>query len=189
MKIIEVIPKPSLQDGFLFRIVPDSVLLRNNESFYYPNFSKRIGVNVGIAIKIKKIGKAVFPKFVDKYFEELGIAFHFTAIDLSDELLANNMSNSISYGFDKSLAISKFSKNTVDTFQKNMQIFFNDTDFFMNTLVFEDVKNAISKASGYFTLKIGDLFYVNCGYVGDVAIGDNLKVLQNGDLMLTCDVK
>lgn len=189
MKIVEIIQKPSLQDGFLFRIVPDSALLRNNEDFYVPNFSKTISVSFGLLLRVKKIGKCIFPQFVSRYFDEYGVSFHFVAEDAGMRLIDAHCSDSISYGFDKSLAVSKIASFDFELFQNSLQFFYNNVSLNCELLSFATIEQAVSKASSYYTLKIGDLFYYVMGYAGISQIGDSFVVKHCGNTILSCDVK
>ena len=48
---------------------PETAILRNNEPFYYPSFSKDIHHEVEIVLKISKIGKNIEEKFAHKPFD------------------------------------------------------------------------------------------------------------------------
>ena len=49
---------------------PDSALLRNNDDFYYPDFSNDIHYEVEIVLRINKVGKNIEPKFAYNYIDQ-----------------------------------------------------------------------------------------------------------------------
>ena len=61
---------------------PDTAIVRNNDAFYYPEFSNNIHFEVELILKISREGKYVEKKFAHKYFEEVGIGIDFTARDI-----------------------------------------------------------------------------------------------------------
>ena len=46
---------------------PDTAILKDNEPFYYPDFSQDIHHEVEILVKINKMGKNIDEKFAHKY--------------------------------------------------------------------------------------------------------------------------
>ena len=75
--------KPSVPVIFL---KPDTALLRNNDPFFLPDFSKEIHHEVELVIKITRLGKNIQPKFAHKYYSEIGLGIDFTARDIQFEL-------------------------------------------------------------------------------------------------------
>ena len=61
---------------------PDTAILRNNDAFYYPDFSKDIHYECELLIRINKEGKSVEPRFAHKYYDQIGLGIDFTARDL-----------------------------------------------------------------------------------------------------------
>lgn len=188
MKIISAEKTSSFEDGFAYRILPDSSLLRNNEDFYFPNLPNVILVGYGIFFKIKKIGKCFAPKFSNRYFDECGVALNFIASDIQRQLLTNGLPDDIAFGFDKSFAISPvmFSKENL---QNPIEFKRNEELVIVNSPNESDIHDAVSKASFYYTLKIGDLFYLELGRFEECAIGDKLTVFSAEENLLSCLVK
>ena len=46
---------------------PDTALLKNNATFYHPDFSENIHHEVELVLKISKEGKHIQRKFAEKY--------------------------------------------------------------------------------------------------------------------------
>ena len=64
---------------------PDTALLRNNEPFYFPEYSKEVHYEVEIVLKINREGKYIAEKFAHKYYDEIAVGIDFTARDLQQK--------------------------------------------------------------------------------------------------------
>ena len=69
----------------IFFLMPDSSLLRNNQPFFYPDFSNDIHFEVEIVLKLNRLGKNVAAKFAHRYYNEIAIGIDFTARDLQQK--------------------------------------------------------------------------------------------------------
>ena len=66
-------------------LMPDTALLKNNQPFYYPDFSKDIHYEVELVLKICQKGKNIKPEFAYKYYDQIGVGIDFTARDLQQQ--------------------------------------------------------------------------------------------------------
>ena len=64
---------------------PDTALLKNDEPFYYPEFTKDIHYEVEVLLRISQEGKYIQEKFAHKYYDAIGIGIDFTARDLQQK--------------------------------------------------------------------------------------------------------
>ena len=96
--------KPSAPVIFL---KPDTALLRNNDPFFIPDFSKEIHHEIELVIKITRLGKNIQPKFAHKYYDEIGLGIDFTARDVQFELREKGLPWEKAKAFDSSAAVSK----------------------------------------------------------------------------------
>ena len=172
---------------------PDTALIKNNESFYLPNFSNDVHHEVELVIRINKMGKQIQDKFARNYFNEIGLGIDFTARDLQLNLKEKGLPWELAKAFDGSAPLGNFiptdeidladiafsltkNGNTVQSGHTSQMIF-----------SFEKI---VSFVSQYFTLKVGDLIYTGTpAGVGKVSIGDKLEGFIGDDLMLSCEVK
>ncbi len=179
----------------VFFLKPDSALLRNNDPFYIPDWTKEVHHEIELVIKINRIGKNIEKRFAHRYFDEIGLGIDFTARDVQQELQEKGLPWEKAKAFDQAAAISstfldknifpdpeainfKLDKNgkTVQEGNSKMMLF-----------GFEEI---ISHVSKYMTLKIGDLIY--CGTpagAGKVQIGDRMEACLEGKKMLDFMVK
>ena len=168
---------------------PDSMLIRNNDDFYIPNFSKHIVAYVGMYLQFNKIGKCIEPRFAQRYFSECGCAIKFFAADVIERNKANGTATDIARCFDSSLAISNekisFANQQLDFVAK-----LNGKPLDCNVDALSRIPELIATATKYFTVKIGDLFFVPLVQVPvSVTIGDVFDVSLQGKQLLTCMVR
>ncbi len=159
--------------------MPDSALLKSNNDFYYPDFTKEIHHEIELVVKICRVGKNIPQEFAHRYYEELALGIDFTARDIQAECKQKGLPWEKAKAFDSAAPISKFiSKNKFDNI--------NDINFSLdinnqrvqtgNTkdMIFS-IDYLIAYLSQFFTLKIGDLIYTGTpAGVGEVKIGDHL---------------
>jgi len=159
---------------------PDSAILRNNQPFFIPDFSKNLHYEVEIVYKICKVGKTIATRFAHRYYDSIAIGIDFTARDIQENCRKKGLPWEISKAFDSSAAISKFiaksefeniNNITFSLLKNEKQVQLGNT----SDMIFS-IDNVIAYVSNYFTLKTGDLIYTGTpAGVGPVCKGDNLK--------------
>ena len=168
---------------------PDSTLIRNNDDFYIPNFSKQIVAYVGMYLQFNKIGKCIEPRFSQRYFSECGCAIKFFAADVIERNKCNGTATDIARCFDSSLAISN-DKITFENRQLDFVAKLNGKPLDCDVDVLSRIHESIATATKYFMVKIGDLFFVPLVQVPvNVTIGDVFDVSLQGKQLLTCTVR
>lgn len=172
---------------------PETAVLRNNEPFYYPDFSKDIHHELEIVLKISKPGKNIEEKFAHKYYEEIGLGIDFTARDLQSKLKAKGLPWDLAKGFNDSAPISEFlSKENYDLQNLNFELEVNGElrQAGNTSLMIYSFDSLVSFVSRYFTLKTGDLIFTGTPEgVGPVQPGDRLKGSLEGRVLLDFEVK
>lgn len=168
---------------------PDTALLRNNDSFYIPNFTDNVHHEVEVVVKICKVGKNISPEFAPIYYDEIGLGIDFTARDIQQKFKEKGLPWDLAKGFNGSAPISKLvplsSINDIQNIDFKLDIN-GETRQFGNTsdMIFK-INELIVFLSKYFTLKTGDLIYTGTpAGVGKVNIGDRLEgYLQNTKML------
>jgi len=158
---------------------PDTALIRNNDPFYYPDFSKDIHHEVELVLLISKEGKYIQKLFAHNYFESIGLGIDFTARDLQNNLKAKGLPWEIAKAFNGSAPISNFLPiaQFPDLKNINFSLKINDNiqqsgNSKMMLFPFEDIIEYVSK---FFTLKKGDMIFTGTpAGVSGVKIGDRL---------------
>lgn len=174
---------------------PDTAVLRNNASFYYPEFSKDIHHEVELVLKISKEGKSIDPKFANKYFDSIGIGIDFTARDLQQKAKEKGLPWDIAKGFNGSAPISEKFISKEEFKDLNNITFKLEVDKKTkqegNTgLMLFNFDYIISYLSKFFTLKPGDLIFTGTPKgVGPVVIGNQLSAYIENEKLLEFEVK
>jgi 2-keto-4-pentenoate hydratase/2-oxohepta-3-ene-1,7-dioic acid hydratase in catechol pathway len=174
---------------------PDSSLLRNNDPFYIPDFSKDLHYECELVIRIKRLGSHIETRFAERYYDEVGLGIDFTARDLQNELKSKGLPWEKAKAFDRSAVISNEiipkaelpDLNSIKFELKKNGISVQRGD---SALMLFQVDVLISHISRYFTLKIGDLIYTGTpSGVGPVIAGDRLEGFLEGRKMFDFCVK
>jgi acylpyruvate hydrolase len=178
----------------IFFLKPDTAIIKDNQPFYYPDFSKEIHHEVELVIKINKAGKNIDAQFAHKYYDEIGIGIDFTARDIQANCKEKGLPWEKAKAFDGSAPIGKFidKKKIVDQNNIYFKLLLNgnsvqegntkDLLFTFDTL--------IAYVSRFFTLKTGDLIYTGTPEgVGPVAIGDKLEASIENETLLSFEIK
>jgi acylpyruvate hydrolase len=184
-----------IPEELCFFMKPDTSLLKNNEPFYHPDFSKDLHHEVEIVVKIDKVGKNIQEKFAHKYYSEISIGIDFTARDLQMKLKANGLPWEKAKAFDNAAPIAPTFLKAADF--KNIQ----DINFHLNIngktvqqgntgdMIFK-IDAIIAEVSRYITLKSGDLIYTGTPEgVGAVKIGDRLEAFIENERLLDFEIK
>ncbi len=173
---------------------PDTALLKNNESFYYPEYSKDIHYEVELVLRISKEGKYIEEKFAKNYFDAIALGIDFTARDLQGKAKAKGLPWALAKGFNGSAPISSFLP--VDMFEdlKNINFSLNVNQELKQagntSMMLYDFEYIIAYISQFITLKTGDYIFTGTPEgVGPVVIGDKLQGFIEDRLMFDFEVK
>jgi 2-keto-4-pentenoate hydratase/2-oxohepta-3-ene-1,7-dioic acid hydratase in catechol pathway len=178
----------------VFFMKPDTALLKDNEPFYFPDFTKDLHHEIEVVLKISKVGKHIAEAFAHKYYEELSLGIDFTARDLQAQCKAKGLPWEKAKSFDGSAPIGKFVKKSELGDLQNLQFDLsinNELRQKGNTsdLLFS-FDRVIAYVSQFVTLKVGDLIFTGTPEgVGPIAIGDKLKGTLNGEELFCFEVK
>lgn len=174
---------------------PDTALLRNNDPFYIPEWSKDVHHEIELVVKINRIGKNIEKRFAHRYYDEIGLGIDFTARDVQAELKKKGLPWEKSKSFDKSAVLSGnfFSKSIFpddESIKFRLDINGNTVQESHSGLMIFDFDELIAHISKYVTLKIGDLIYTGTpANVGPVKIGDRLEGFLEDKKMFDFEIK
>ena len=178
----------------VFFMKPDTALLKMNEPFYFPDFTKDLHHEIEVVLKISKVGKHIAEEFAHKYYDEISLGIDFTARDLQAQCKAKGLPWEKAKSFDSSAPIGKFVNKTElgDLQNLNFELKINNElkqKGNTSDLLFSFDK-IIAYVSQFVTLKVGDLIYTGTPEgVGPVKIGDKLQGSLNGTKLFSFDVK
>lgn len=178
----------------IFFLMPDSALLKNNQPFFYPDFSNDIHYEVEIVVKLDRLGKNIASKFAHRYYSEIGIGIDFTARDLQKKCKEKGLPWEIAKSFDGAAVISKLNplemygdiNNINFRLEKNGEIVQQANT---SEMIFK-VDDLIEYVTRFMTIKIGDLMYTGTpAGVGPVKIGDRLTAFIEDEKLLDFVIK
>lgn len=178
----------------VFFLKPDTALIKDDQPFYYPDFSKEIHHEAELVLKISKAGKNIAPEFANKYYDEIGIGIDFTARDIQAKCKEKGLPWEKAKAFDGSAPIGNFIAKSELKALDNINFHLtvngqlvqkgNTKDLLFS---FDAVVAYVSK---FFTLKTGDLIYTGTPEgVGPVKIGDKLEAFIEDRSMLAFEIK
>jgi acylpyruvate hydrolase len=178
----------------VFFLKPDTSLLKDNQPFYYPDFSKEIHHEIELVLKITKNGKNIDEAFAHKYYDEIGIGIDFTARDIQATCKEKGLPWEKAKAFDNAAPLGQFiSKEKIKDLRNiNFQLLINgkavqtgntkDLLFSFDTI--------IASVSKFITLKTGDLIYTGTPEgVGPVKVGDRLEGYIEKEKLLNFEIK
>ena len=150
-------------DSPVLFLKPETSIIRKNQPFFIPNYSKNIQYEVEILVQINRLGKYISSEFSHKYYDEIGLGIDFTARDIQNELKSNGLPWEKSKAFDGSALIGKWINknnfedlNNIDfSLEKNKKVVQKGNTHNM----LWKIDDLISEISNYFTLKIGDIIF------------------------------
>lgn len=180
----------------LYFIKPDTSLLRNNDPFFIPSFSKQVDYETELVVKINRVGKCIEERFAHRYYDEVGLGIDFTARDLQREAMAAGHPWEKAKGFDRSAAISPRFLSLSELGKRVEDLRFEMT---LNGEVRQvgepkdmifSVDTIIAYVSRYMTLRMGDYIFTGTpSGVGPVKKGDVLRASLEGEELLNFDIK
>jgi 2-keto-4-pentenoate hydratase/2-oxohepta-3-ene-1,7-dioic acid hydratase in catechol pathway len=165
----------------VFFMKPDSSLLRNNDPFYLPDWTREVHHEIELVIKINRLGKNIEKRFAHRYYDEIGLGIDFTARDIQNKLKDKGLPWEKAKAFDQSAVLSNtFIDKAVFPDPENIGFKLNINKSLVqkgsSKLMIFSFDEIISHVSKYVTLKIGDLIYTGTpAGVGPVKIGDHLE--------------
>ena len=168
------------EDDPVIFLKPDTSVIQKKQPFFIPEFSSDIHYEVEIILKFNRVGKHIEPKFSKKYFDKISLGIDFTARDLQRKFKENGLPWDIAKGFDNSAMIGDWL--SIDLFddidninfrlEKNGEIVQKSNS---PNMIWK-IDQLISKASTFFTIKIGDIMFTGTPEgVGKVVENDLLE--------------
>lgn len=173
---------------------PDTAVLKDNSSFFLPDFSSNIHYETELVVRIGKMGKCVSRKFARRYIDGVGLGVDFTARDLQNQFKEKGNPWELCKAFDNSAPISNFLP--IEKFPDLSDVHFH---LMLNGEKVQDghtaemffpVEEIVEYVSKFITLKTGDLIFTGTPKgVGPVKEGDRLVGYLEGEKMFDFEVK
>jgi len=173
---------------------PDTALLKNNEPFYFPDFSQDIHHEVELILRISKEGKNIGTKFASKYYDAIGLGIDFTARDLQAKAKSKGLPWTLAKGFNGSAPVSEFLpvSDFPDLSNINFKLLINGQEKQVGhtSLMLNSFDEMLAYMSRFITLKKGDIIFTGTPHgVGPVKIGDRLEGFIEDKKLLDFEIK
>lgn len=178
----------------VFFIKPETAILKKNQPFFYPEFTKDLQHEVELVFKISKIGKHIQEEFAHKHYEEIGLGIDFTARDLQAEQKKKGLPWEIAKAFDHSAPIGDFIPKSELGDLQNLNLSLKKNEELVQSgstadMIFS-IDRIIAYVSQFVSLKIGDLIFTGTpAGVGPVQIGDRLTGFLGEREMFSFEIK
>ncbi len=178
----------------VFFMKPETALIKNNQDFYYPDFTTDLHYETEFVVKISQVGKNIQEKFAHRYYDDVTMGIDFTARDLQRKCKEEGLPWEVAKAFDGSAPIGKFvsKEKFLDINNINFSLKINDAlrqQGNTGDMIFS-IDKLIAYVSRFVTLKIGDLLFTGTpAGVGPVKIGDHLQAFLEGENLLDFNVK
>jgi acylpyruvate hydrolase len=173
---------------------PATALLKDNQPFFYPEWTKDLHYETELVLRVCKQGKYIKEKFASTYYDQIGLGIDFTARDLQAYQKSKGLPWEIAKAFDNSAVISPL--KSIEAFNKENGIAFsmkkNGTEVQRgnSTQMLYSFDTIIVYISQFFTLQQGDLIYTGTpAGVGAVQIGDKLEGFLEEEKVFECEIK
>ena len=173
---------------------PDTAILKNNEPFYFPEYSQDIHYEVELILRISKEGKNIKAAFAPKYYDALGLGIDFTARDLQTKAKNKGLPWTLAKGFNGSAPISEFLPLSDFPDLKNinfsLQVNGEQKQAGNSSLMLNNFDSMLAYMSRFITLKKGDIIFTGTPKgVGPVQIGDRLEGFIENKKLLDFEIK
>lgn len=178
------------KDDIAILPIGDDSLLRENNDFYFPEFTQELSCVPQLVIKMNRLGKFIGEKFANRYYSEIGVGVRFYADTLEHDLIAKSLPAFMASAFVSSAAISEMRPLVQEVQHYRMVI--NDEAVFDGTseILPNSISNLVALTSNYHTIKIGDfLFCGNKFRYRNLQLNDHLVVWLNGEKLLDFYIK
>jgi acylpyruvate hydrolase len=178
----------------MFFMKPDTAIVRNNNPFFYPDFSTEIHYELEVVLKMSRVGKNIAEKFAHRYYSEIGLGIDFTARDIQRKCQEKGHPWEIAKSFDNSAPVSKFipKDNFPDLQNIHFHLDVNGTTVqkgITSDMIFS-FDRLVSHVSRFVTVRMGDMIFTGTpAGVGPVKIGDRLQAYLEDKLMLDFFIK
>ena len=189
-------PGREADDAPVFFMKPDTALLRNNDPFYVPDFSRRVDYECELVVRINRVGRAIAQKFAHRYYDEVGLGIDFTARDLQAVAIEKGLPWEACKAFDRSAALSAevLKLDEIGSDPQNLRFEMGLNGEIRQSghtadMIFT-VDEFITHVSKFVTLKMGDLIYTGTPVgVGQVNPGDRITASLEGRTLLDFAIK
>ena len=147
------------EDTFYLR--PDTALLRNNQPFYYPEFTNELCGELCLVFRVCRLGRSISERFAARYFDAVGLSLLLTAADIRRYCIEHSLPFDAATSFDYSAALSPELLPLTTLSAWNYELKINNTEIPLNHFNFNALLEVVvPMVSRFLTFKIGDYIFM-----------------------------
>ena len=168
------------------RLFPDSAVIQSHRPLFLPDFSEHFSASLSVAVRIGRLGKRVAVRYAHRYWNAVTVSM----ITGSDSV---NGAGAQIDGFDGAVALGDWmdvDPGAQPLLQLSVE---SDSESWDLPEIGEEISHtidqAITAASVYMTIKMGDIIAITVGKPKAVKIGDIIKATINGQELLVTKIK
>lgn len=177
-------------DAITVGVVGDNALLRNNDDFYIPDFSREVSGVPQLMFRVCKLGKGVSELFARRYYDEVGVCLRFYADTLEADLRQRGLPTGVAAAFDGSVAVSAMVPYAGE--DVSYALYVNGNAAFAGRMhgLPVSVDRFVAVASSFCTIKVGDFLCCGSPYRHPrFKIGDVIRMEMDGKEMMEFRVR
>lgn len=178
------------------QVLTDTALLGKKAPFFIPDFSNQTTVSLHWAVRISRLGKGVNRRFAHRYYDAAGVALHFTAHPLLENLQAQGLPWDLATGFDGAVALGDFQPYVHENHATPaclapavLTIDHAERAALPALRPGEVADEALEMLSRFYTLRQGDVLLLPGTPAVEVHMDERLAVMQENACRLTFRVK
>ena len=188
MKLICISRAAGEEAAFYLR--PDTALLRNNQPFYYPDFTDELCGELCFVLRVCRTGRSIGERFAARYLNAAGIGLLLTAADIRRRCIKHALPWDAATGFDYSAALSPEFIALDKLPNWNCELKVDNEAMPVMPFDFNGVtKTVIPMVSQFLTLKIGDYIFVPISQEFPLQRGQTVAAFWDGRELLHVDVR
>jgi 2-keto-4-pentenoate hydratase/2-oxohepta-3-ene-1,7-dioic acid hydratase in catechol pathway len=181
-------------DTVSYYLKPDTALLRNNQAFYYPNFTKKIHAQICVIFRLCRLGRGIVERFASRYYDAVGAGVLLSAADLLEQNIAERIPWDSAVGFDYSAAVSPDFIDLTHWSDSTLHVNACERTFQRDIVLTEEkgftiINRLISQLSSRMTLKIGDYIFMPVSSSFEIQRGETIETFFGEKKMLEMEVK
>ncbi len=178
----------------VFFMKHENCIVRNNQPFFYPDFSRDIQHEIEVVLRISREGKNIAGKFAHRHYDGVGLGVDFTARDLQEEAREKGLPWEKAKAFDHSAPLSEFIPagrfDDINALRFHLNINGKTVQTASTSLMIFPAAEQISYISRFCTLRKGDLLFTGTpAGAGPVKREDHLEAYLEGRKMLDFYIK
>lgn len=184
---MNILVVPNQQQGFYYR--PDSTLIRDLRAYYLPDEVDQIRVSPVLSLRMRKPGKAIAPRFAERYWDSVGfgLLIH-PRLKNQEQAYREFVENSLDY-----TTLIPLKTRPIEGFAETVDVAYhlNGTCFYQTDRLPQQAQwpEIIAQVSNGCSLRIGDLILVALAEAIPVSIGSKLTACWNEDPLFDLEIR